>query len=139
MYPSRRFLETLLAVIFVAGTFGLPAIALAEATTVDQTITFTDGARARTYGHCGDMDLCATITYPNGQTLSIYSEGAAEYQPYTMHFVLSDGSRTIYEFSRPTDWQHNGAQLTLDHGYVHMNVLLNSDGTIQIVFAPTSK
>jgi hypothetical protein len=137
MHSSHRPFGLFLAGLLIVSAF--PGITIADAGSQDQTIAFTDGALARSYGHCGDMDLCATIKYSNGQTLSIYSEGAAEYQPYTLHFVLSDGDRTVYEFSRQTDWRHNGAELTLDHGYVHMDVYLNSDGTIQLVFSPTSK
>jgi len=103
-----------------------------------QTITFSDGSQARAYAHCGDMDLCATIAYTNGQTLSIYSEGAAAGQPYTLHAVLTDGTRTVFEFSRVIDWGPRGAELTLDHGDIHLDVTQDRDGTLDFTFAPAS-
>ena len=30
----------------------------------------TNGGTATAYNHCGDMDLCARLTYPNGDVLS---------------------------------------------------------------------
>jgi len=103
-------------------------------------MAFSDGATARSFGHCGDMDLCGTITYANGDVLSIYSEGAAAGQPYTIHCVRARGSQTIFEFSRLTDtaWRHT-SQLTLDRGHVYMDISENSDGTISLVFLPRTQ
>jgi hypothetical protein len=67
----------------------------------NQTVHLTNGATAVSYDHCGDNDLCGRISYQDGSTLSVYSEGAALCQPYYLHFVESDtGGRTVYEFSR---------------------------------------
>ena len=60
------------------------------------SIHLTNGAIASSYDHCADMDLCAKIVYPNGNVLSIYSEGAAECQPYFLHFVFADSTKTLF-------------------------------------------
>jgi hypothetical protein len=105
----------------------------------------TNGAVATAYDHCGDMDLCARITYDNGNVLSIYSEGAAECQPYFLHFVFADGSgKTLFEFSRSLNHTHAkdagcghtvSTEMVLDRGYVHMLVSENGDGTINAAFS----
>src|ERR1700676_2392559 len=64
-------------------------------------IQFSDGSTATPFDHCGDTDLCATVQYPSGDTLSIYSEGAAKCQQYMVHFVRVHSQSTLYEFSRP--------------------------------------
>lgn len=130
-----------LSLLLVAAFVTLPAAAAAQsAPSPDQTMTFSDGATARTFGHCGDMDLCGTITYANGDVLSIYSEGAAAGQPYTIHCVRTRGAQTIFEYSRLTDtaWRHV-SQLTLDRGRVYMDISENSDGTISLAFLPRTQ
>jgi hypothetical protein len=148
-----RNLKATCAALAIAASIAIfPLAALALGETPNQAISFSDGSQASSYHHCGDMDLCATIAYANGQKLSIFSEGAASCQPYVLHFVLVSGDRTIYEFSRPLDHDpirtesfnldcgnSRETQLTLDHGYIHMNVNENKDGTLSIVFSPTSK
>jgi hypothetical protein len=63
--------------------YAVPAIAAArEGVATSSPVTFSDGAVAVAYDHCGDADLCAQIRYANGDQLSIYSEGAAYCQPY---------------------------------------------------------
>ena len=110
-----------------------------------QTMHLTNGATATSYDHCGDMDLCAKIAYENGNLLSIYSEGAAECQPYFLHFVYADGSgKTLYEFSRSLNHTHAkdagcghtvSTEMVLDRGYVHMLVSENPDGTVNASFS----
>jgi hypothetical protein len=112
-------------------------------------VTFSDGSVATTFDHCGDADLCATIGYPNGNKLSIYSEGAAKCQPYMLHFVTVHGASTIYEFTRTLNHDavsanafgaHCGnnlaTQMTLDHGLVHLTVDEYTDGSLRFVFSP---
>ncbi len=104
----------------------------------------TNGATATSFDHCGDMDLCAKIAYVDGNLLSIYSEGAAECQPYFLHFVFSDDQKkTLYEFSRSLNHTHAkdsgcghtvSTEMVLDRGYVHMLVTENSDGTVSAAF-----
>lgn len=117
----------------------------------DQTIHLTNGATAVSYYHCGDMDLCSKISYQDGTTLSIYSEGAALCQPYFLHFVLMDASeRTLYEFSRQINHTVPGrldaacghtvaTEMVLDRGYVHLLVTENPDGTLSLTFNATVK
>lgn len=112
-------------------------------------VTFSDGSVATTFDHCGDADLCATIDYPNGDKLSIYSEGAAKCQPYMLHFVMIHGTSTLYEFTRTFNHDaittnafrvHCGnnlaTQMTLDHGLVHLTVDEYTDGSLRFVFSP---
>ena len=111
----------------------------------DQRMKLTNGSVATTYDHCGDMDLCGRITNADGSVLSIYSEGAALCQPYYLHFVLQNASgATQYEFSRMvnhTDTKDKGCghtlptQMVLDHGAVHLTVIENLDGTLNLVFS----
>ncbi|MBV8282763.1 MAG: hypothetical protein JO347_11990 [Candidatus Eremiobacteraeota bacterium] len=113
---------------------------------VASTLTFSDGAVATTYEHCGDTDLCATVKYPNGDLLSIYSEGAALCQPYYLDFVSMNGATKNFEFSRvmnhdpiPTNSNSCGhsrsTTMVMDHGLVHLTVSENSDGTLRLQFA----
>jgi hypothetical protein len=114
----------------------MPASAFAQAAP-SGTFAFSDGSVATTYPHCGDSELCATIAYPNGETLRIYSEGAAENQPYLLHFVrLSASGSTIYEYSRII-YIELRTVLTMDRGAVQMMVAPNSDGTLSVTFAKT--
>jgi hypothetical protein len=110
-----------------------------------QSLRLTNGATVTSYDHCGDMDLCAKIAYDNGSSLSIYSEGAALCQPYFLHFVLADSSKTTYEFSRALNHTIGSygscgrtvsTEMVLDRGYVHMVVTENSDGTLNLTFTP---
>jgi hypothetical protein len=113
-----------------------------------EPITFSDGAVATSFDHCGDADLCATITYANGDELSIYSEGAAYCQPYILHFVRVHAPTTIYEFSRTLNHDpvttnafgthcgnNQATQMTLDRGLVHLTVDEYADGSLRFIFS----
>jgi hypothetical protein len=139
-------------VFLVVSALLLQSTAIAQTTQPDQQITFSDGSAASAYDHCGDTDLCASVIYQNGDHLSIYSEGAAYCQPYILHFVLVNGDRTIYEYSRainhdlPTTsafgtrcGNSQNTQMVLDHGFIHMTVSENHDGTLSIRFSLTKK
>ncbi len=134
-------MKYLLALLFVAA---VTSGAAAADTAPLQTIHLTNGAIATSYDHCGDMDLCAKVAYPDGTALSIYSEGAAECQPYELHFVYSDTTKTVFEFSRALNHTHAkdagcghtiATEMVLDRGYVHMLFTENSDGTINAAFS----
>jgi hypothetical protein len=137
--------------LFAIATFILIASPLAARADVppNQTVHLTNGATAVGYNHCGDNDLCARINYQDGSALSIYSEGAAECQPYYLHFVESDASgKTTYEFSRPINHTipkgfscgHTvSTEMVLDRGYVHLLVTENPDGTLNVAFSAIPK
>lgn len=129
-----------------------PALAVVRdsRSTASAPVSFSDGAVATAYDHCGESDLCATIRYPTADQLSIYSEGAAYCQPYMLHFVLRHATNTIYEFTRTLNHDLPGTtgfgskcgnnqatQMTLDHGLVHLTVDEYTDGTLQFVFSST--
>lgn len=144
----QRFLKLVMTFAFLIVALHRNADAEAKP---DQTIQFTNGAQAVTYFNCGDTDLCAVVTQPNGDVLSIYSEGAALCQPYFLHFVLTSSSnRTIYEFSRAINHTVGGhfdaacghtvaTEMVLDRGYVHLLVTENPDGTLNLKFSATGK
>ena len=114
-------------------------------------LTFSDGSVATPLDHCGDADLCATIAYPNGDSLLMYSGGAALCQPYTVHFVRVHGGATLFEYSRPLnhDIPHDApfggrvcgntqaTRMTFDHGLVHLTVDEYKDGSLRFVFTRT--
>ncbi|MDP9025185.1 MAG: hypothetical protein M3N13_07420 [Candidatus Eremiobacteraeota bacterium] len=116
-----------------------------------QPLTFSDGAVATPTDHCGDADLCATIVYPNGDNLFIYSEGAAYCQPYMLHFVRVRGAATLFEYSRTinhdppkagafggtTCGNSQATQMTFDRGLVHLTVDEYRDGSLRFVFTKT--
>jgi hypothetical protein len=139
-----------LVIIFVALFFLNTLVALAdEARTpnADQTITFTDGSKAVSYFNCGDGDLCARISNPDGTSLSIYSEGAALCQPYDLHFVKADAEgKTLFEYSRAINHTEPGkiaggcghtvaTQMVMNRGFVHLNVTETADGTLDLKFS----
>jgi hypothetical protein len=140
---------------FVAVFVAFPTVAgavVSDKVPSPKAIAFSDGAVATPYDHCGDGDVCATVAYPNGNLLSIYSEGAAYCQPYYLHFVLTHGEHTIYEFSRMVNHDvvkpgmigtHCGnshaTQMTMDHGLVHMTVDERLDGSLWTTFSQTKQ
>lgn len=143
---------TFLREFITIGIITACAVSTAAAAEIGQsTIIFSDGAVATAFDHCGDTDLCATITYSNGDKLAIFSEGAAYCQPYMLHFVRTNGTTTIYEYSRAMnhDPETRGAfgivscgrtqttQMVMDHGMVHLTVFENTDGTLRLVFSAT--
>lgn len=106
----------------------------AHAQTPSAPFTFSDGAVATIYPHCGDSELCASIKYQDGETLQIYSEGAAQDQPYALHFVrLNPSGATTYEYSRII-YVNEATVLTMDRGAVQMSVYTNPDGTLSVAF-----
>lgn len=126
-----------------------PALA---GTTPDQQLVFSDGTKVEAYDHCGDADICAVLQSPNGNTLSIYSEGAAYCQPYILRFVETRADQTVFEYSRainhdlPTTsafgtrcGNSRDTQMVMDHGYFHMTVTENNDGTLSLAFTPTKQ
>ena len=136
----KLFLSTLIVVLLCLS----PAIAQTQP---NEMVKFSNGATATSYNHCGDTDLCGRIDNPDGGVLSIYSEGAALCQPYYLHFVLQNATGvTQYEFSRMvnhTDTKGKGCghtlptQMVLDRGAIHMTVVENTDGTLNLVFSET--
>jgi hypothetical protein len=114
-------------------------------------VTFSNGAVATTFDHCGDADLCAEVAEQGGDKLDIYSEGSAYCQPYLVHFVKVRNAVTLFEFSRAlnhdpvtssafgTSCGNNRAtQMTLDHGLVHLTVDEYGDGSLRFIFSAAS-
>ena len=137
--------------IIVAIMIALCGVSAAQAA-VDKNLSrvnFSDGSIAMSQDHCGDTDLCATVMYPNGDKLSVYSEGAALCQPYMVNFVRTHGTVTMYQFTRTLNHEEGNTsgfgsrcgeslttQMVMDHGLVHMTISENHDGTLKVVFAP---
>lgn len=144
-------MKSYVAVLAAVAAFAMPAIGSAGQIP-DETMTFSDGSQAMSYDHCGDTDMCAQVKYSNGDVLSIYSEGAAYCQPYVLHFVKTNGTTTIFEYSRtinhdaPTTsafgvrcGNSRDTQMVMDHGLIHMTVTENHDGTLSVAFTPTKQ
>ncbi len=145
MHIQQRILR--LSILGAMAWLTLSAVTLAANESIPP-VTFSDGAIATAWSHCGDTDLCATIQYTDGEKVSIYSEGAALCQPYLLHFVRTSGDKTVYEYSRtinhsiPTTsllgvncGRSLATQMVLDHGLVHMTVVEEHDGTLTITFS----
>ncbi len=119
-------------VVAIAAALFVPAAVAAQTGTLPP-VTLSDGAEAVSYTHCGDADLCATISYRNGDILQIYSEGAEANQPYVLLFVRVHDGTTIFQYSRVAGYLP--AVLTLDRGLVHLTVYQNRDGTVTLEFS----
>lgn len=146
---STTFAPTAIAVSVLVAGLATPAEAVVGNISPPPTpVTFSDGSVATPIDHCGDTDLCATVTYKNGETLSMYSEGAALCQPYLVLFNRTNGPTTVYTFTRamnhdaPTTTgfgtrcgNTQATQLTLDHGLVHLTVEEYQDGTLRFTFS----
>lgn len=152
MTLTRAIIATCLASVLALVSLPRPARAVVhDKNSASAPMKFSDGALATAFDHCGDADLCATIAYPNGEQLSIYSEGAAYCQPYVLHFVRVHGTTTIYEFSRTLNHDpvsggafgshcgnNRATQMTLDRGFVHLTVDEYTDGSLRFVFSPVA-
>jgi hypothetical protein len=122
-------------------TFGGPP---AFASPISQRVEFGDGSVGQTVDRCYATDLCALISYANGDQLAIYSEGAARCKPYVLHFNRTNGGRAIYGFSRELERdQSRGARcpttratrIAMDGGRIVLTVTKNLDGTLKFKFA----
>jgi hypothetical protein len=135
--------------VFLVPLFALSLAGARADVPPNQTVHLTNGATAVSYDHCGDNDLCGRISYQDGSALSIYSEGAAECQPYFLHFMESNtDGRTLYEYSRainhttPKGFSRGhtvSTEMVLDRGYVHLLVTENPDGTLNLNFSAIPK
>ncbi|MGA9419123.1 MAG: hypothetical protein WBV40_08225, partial [Candidatus Cybelea sp.] len=67
--------------ILISPFAGTPAFA----SPISQHIEFGDGSVGHAVGRCYATDLCALISYGNGDRLAIYSEGAARCKPYVLY------------------------------------------------------
>jgi hypothetical protein len=122
-------------VFFATTVLALCAIGSSSAATSESqpgSMTFSDGAIATAYDHCGDADLCAKIKYRDGDALLFFSEGAALNQPYVIHVVRTRQKVTMFEYSRR--FENWGTVLTLDHGLAQLRAYLNKDGTLRFSF-----
>jgi hypothetical protein len=145
----RTFKTVTAAVVFALAASPAGAVVKDKAP-ASAPITFSDGAVATAFDHCGDADLCATIAYPNGDKLSIFSEGAAFCQPYALLFVRVHGATTLYQFTRTLNHDpitggafgthcgnNQATQMTLDRGAVHLTVDEYTDGSLRFIFSQT--
>ena len=70
------------------------------ASAISRHVEFGDGSVGHAVDRCYATDLCALISFADGDQLAIYSEGAARCKPYVLYFNRTNGGRTIYGFSR---------------------------------------
>lgn len=85
---------------------------------------------------CDTGDLCAEFAYGNGDRLAIYSEGATQCDRYALYFKRTNGSRTIYGFSRKIAplCGHATAFMSLDSGRIRLTISRNADGSLKFDF-----
>jgi hypothetical protein len=114
-----------------------PVSGLAD-TSLPQPVALEDGTVATPYDVCGAGDQCASIKFPTGDEMVIYSEGAALGAPYRIHFtVLRNASTPIVEFdSVLAQPQANKrpdylGSFTLAHGRLRLDFYTNKDGTLK--------
>lgn len=99
-----------------------------------------DRSVGRAVDRCNATDLCALISYANGDQLAIYSEGAARCKPYVLYFTRTNGGRTIYGFPRDLERDRSpgarcpttrATRIAMDGGRVELTVSKNTDGTLK--------
>jgi hypothetical protein len=111
-------------------------------------VKYPDGAVASATARCADGDLCGSVQLSNGDTIDVYSEGAAYCKPYMLKVVRLHGGTVILSSDvelhkgQTTDVLGNAncqsgfteSALTLDQGEVRMVFNLNGDGTLSARF-----
>ncbi len=114
---------------------------------VSQLISLSDGSVWQAVVRCYATDLCALVSYANGDEMAIYSEGAAYCEPYVLRFNRRNGGRIIYSFSRdvdyddhPTAHRSNCARtrpthIGIDGGRLILGISKNADGSLRFHFA----
>lgn len=60
-------------------------------------VRYPDGAVAEARAKCGVLDLCATITLPDGEIVRIYNRGAERCRPFYLHMVRTRGEVVLLE------------------------------------------
>lgn len=114
---------------------------------VSQRISAVDGSIWQAVVRCYATDLCALASYPNGEQMAIFSEGAAYCKPYILQFTRTNGGRTIYSFSREIDYDEypiahrlncartRPTHIGMDGGRVILGISQNADGSLRFHFA----
>jgi hypothetical protein len=135
---------------FSGAIYFTPPMALnapAFAWPISQRISLADGSLWESVVRCYATDLCALVTYPNGDRMAIYSEGAAYCEPYVVRFNRTNGARTIYSFSREVDYDEHPVahrprcarsrptHIGMDGGRVVLGISQNADGSLRFHFA----
>jgi hypothetical protein len=117
------------------------------ASPVSQHIEFGDGSVGQAVDRCYATDLCALISYGNGDRLAIYSEGAAGCKPYVLYFNRTNAGREIYGFSRDLERDQSSGtpgarcpdtrttRIVMVGGRVALTISKNTDGTLKFRFA----
>ncbi len=114
------------------------------ASPISQHIEFGDGTVGQAVDRCYATDLCALISYANGDRLAIYSEGAARCKPYVLYFDRTNSGRTIYGFARDLERYRSpgvrcattlATRIVMDGGRVKLTVAKNTDSTLNFNFA----
>jgi hypothetical protein len=114
---------------------------------ISQQISLSDDSVWQAVVRCYATDLCALVSYPNGDQMAIYSEGAAYCKPYVLHFSRTSGGRTIYSFSRDVDYDEHPiahrpnctrtrpTHIGMDGGRLILGISQNADGSLRFHFA----
>ncbi len=128
------------AVIRMISFGGAPSFA----SPIAQHVDFSDRSVGQAVDRCYATDLCALISYADGDQLAIYSEGAASCRPYVLYLARTSGTRAIYDFSRDLERDRSpsarcpttrATRITMDGGRIQLTVTKNADGTLKFNFA----
>ncbi len=122
-----------------------PARLTPFASPVAQRIGLADGSIALAVDRCYATDLCALVSYGNGDRLAIYFEGAVRCEPYVVSFHRTNGVRAIYTFSRHLDYSTRTAggsrcayarttRIVMDGGRLSLTIFRNADGSLRFHF-----
>jgi hypothetical protein len=108
-------------------------------------VKFSDGSVAMQNDHCSAADLCATLQYPGGDTLQIYSQGI-ENCKQVLYFTRVHAQDFLFAFSRgflnPCNLladQAGPSEVLLDGGEIALRLSENRDGTLNFSFVSLNK
>lgn len=101
-----------------------------------QSRVFSGGTVSQVSGKCDTTDLCASIDYPNGDRVAIYSEGGTRCDRYMLYITRTDPGRTVFAFSRSVASLCGNAVATLsmDAGRIRLAISRNADGSLKFAF-----
>jgi len=144
MKDETMVVRTSLAATFAVLLFVAPSMSRADrAVAYPSTLTLKDGTVAVPAQECGVGEVCATVTMPNNDVITFYSEGSQKNQTYKIHAVRMHGNVVLVSFevelNRGKNKQSSGETI-LDDGKLHIGFYQNHNGNLFAhVWAPNGK
>ena len=122
-------------------------------------VRFADGSTAQAQAECGIGDLCGSITFANGDVMSIYNVGVERCAPFQLHVIRKSGDTVVMDNILTTAQRGGGttyssndsggyttvnshkhcarfknSSFTFDQGLIKMSVFLAKDGDVFVQF-----